>query len=136
MTYRKNTSKSEDKIKRDPVIIFHRSKQNAEESLANQHAFLEAYKEHLPLAATDYIDYMTGDYPQVLKIRELVHSDPSSEFIVIVNSSLSRGEFDEQFNMYRYFELLKALNRANLYYMDSEGKLFKEIKNIKEVGKL
>ena len=105
------------------IIIFHRSKQNAEESIANQQAFLENYQKSFALPTV--IDYITGDYRQTQKITTLIKLP--SKIIVIINSSLSQKEHDQQYDMYLFFNFLKVINRADLYLMDHEGKLYREI---------
>ena len=107
------------------IIIFHRSKQNAEESLANQQAFLENYQKNFALPTV--IDYITGDYRHAQKITALINKQLSSKIIVIINSSLSQKEHDQQYDMYLFFDFLKVIDRADLYLMDHEGKLYREI---------
>ena len=110
---------------KNTIIIFHRSKQNAEESIANQQAFLENYQKSFALPTV--IDYITGDYRQTQKITALINKQLPSKIIIIINSSLSQKEHDQQYDMYLFFDFLKVINRADLYLMDHEGKLYREI---------
>jgi hypothetical protein len=107
------------------IIIFHRPKQNAEESLVNQQAFLENYQKNFVLPTV--IDYVTGDFRQTQKITTLINKQLPSKIIVIINSFLSQKEHDQQYDMYLFFNFLKAINIADLYLMDHEGKLYREI---------
>lgn len=108
------------------IIIFHRSRLNAEESIANQQSFLKEYNNYFPKAKV--IDYITGDSDQASVISELAWRQTSGKIIAIINSPLSRKEYDEQYDMYYLFNSLKIIDKANLYFMDSEGKLYKETK--------
>ena len=115
------------------IIIFHRSKQNAEESFANQQAFLEEYNKHF-VPPVKIIDYMTGDYRQVKEMTELISKHLSSSyFVVVINSHLSMRELDEQYNMHRFLKFLKIVDKADFYLMDSEGKLYREVENIEKL---
>ena len=108
------------------IIIFHRSKENFEENLINQKTFLEAHKEHL--GSVKVIDYMSSDYPKAAEIFEITRR--CNKFTVIVNSFLSKQEYDLQYNLYHYFQSLKTIGVASVYLMDSEGRLYKEVETI------
>lgn len=115
------------------VLIFHRSKQNIEESLANQQAFLENYSKNFT-SPVKVIDYMSGNYSQARELTEMISKYSSSRLIVIINSALSQEEYLSHYDMYSFLKFLKIIDKASLYLMDSEGKLYKEIKNIKDIG--
>ena len=119
--------------KKNPIIIFHRPKTNAEESLANQQSFIESYAKHLPITTFDYI---SGDWLEAQEVTKFIIKnfdkldDEVNKFIIIIQHSLSEEEFIRQYDLYSYFNLLKDIDRADLYLMDSEGKLYEEVKNI------
>lgn len=115
---------------KDSIIIFHRSKHNTEDSISNQLTFLESYRKHF--IPSKVIDYQTGDYRQAKKISELV-KEQSAKIMVIINSNVSRDEYDKQYDMYYFFHCFKIIGTVQLYLMDSEGRLYKEVKNIDEV---
>ena len=108
---------------KNPIIIFHRTKTNAEESLANQQAFLESYTKYLSIPT---IDYMSGDWRKAEEITELVRRD-LNRFIIIIQHFLTKEEFICQYDRYLYFKFLKVIEQADIYLMDSEGKLYKEV---------
>jgi hypothetical protein len=110
------------------IIIFHRSKQNAEESLINQQSFLESHNKNF--TSSTIIDYITGDYSHTQKITTLVNKQLPNKIVVIINSSLSREEHSRQYDMYCYFDFLNIIDIADLYLMDSDGRLYKEVKGL------
>ena len=63
-------------------------------------------------------------------IENLNKSDNTNRFIVIIQHSLSKDEFIHQYDRYPYLNFLRNIDKANLYLMDSEGKLYEEAKNI------
>jgi hypothetical protein len=111
------------------IIIFHRSKQNEEESLANQQAFLKSYNKNIT-SPQNVIDYMTGDRSRAQEMTALINKQIPNKIIVVINSSLSRKEHEQQYDMYCYFDFLKKIDSADFYFMDSEGNLYKEVKDI------
>ena len=111
------------------IIIFHRSKQNEEESLANQQAFLKSYNKNFT-PPSNVIDYVTGAHRHSQEITALINKQLPNKIIVIINSSLSRKEHEQQYDMYCYFNFLKKINMADFYFMDIEGTLYKEVKDI------
>lgn len=118
------------------IIIFHRPKTNAEESLANQQAFIESYVKHLPITA---IDYASGDWLKAQEITDLVienldgPDDNTNKLIIIIQHSLSEDEFIRQYDRYPYFNFLKNIDKADLYLMDSEGKLYRHVENASNI---
>jgi len=113
----------------NPIIIFHRAKTNTEKSIANQQAFIESYAKHLPITT---IDYVSGDWRKAEEITELVRRNLNelinfNKFIIIIQNSLTEDEFTRQYDRYLYFHFLKVIDQADLYLMDSEGKLYKEV---------
>ena len=110
----------------DSVIIFHRSRQNSEEDLINQQTFLEAHKEYL--GSVKVIDYMSNDYRHASEIFKITRR--CNKFAVIINSFLSKQEYDLQYNLHHYFQSLKTIGIASVYLMDSEGRLYKETEMI------
>lgn len=112
------------------IIIFHRSKQNIEESLTNQQIFLECYNKNFT-HPVKIIDYISGDYRQAKEITELISKQSSlKQIIVIINSFLSQKDHELHYDLYNFFHFFKTINMLNLYLMDSGGKLYKELKNI------
>jgi len=111
---------------KDSIIIFYRTNTNAEESLTNQQAFLKAYKEQPTITA---IDYASDDNFKTLEIFELIRNQ-SGRFIVITQSSLSKEEFNDQYEHYKFFDFYQKLGRVELYLMDSFGKLYRQVGNI------
>ena len=111
------------------VIIFHRSSYNSKEDLANQRAFLRA--NHEILKSARIIDYMTADHS---KARELfgVYRDIKSlgKVIVIMNSFLSRKEYELQYDLYFYLRALREVGLASICLMDQEGRVYKEVETV------
>ena len=113
------------------IIIFHRSKHNQEEDLINQKAFLEANKDII--GSAKIIDYMSSDYPDA---RKLFGSfDLSTKITVIMNSFLSRKDYDLQYNLYSYIRSFKAMGIVpiSIYLMDTDGRLYKEMETIERL---
>jgi hypothetical protein len=113
------------------IIIFHRSKHNSEEDLANQRAFLEANRKIIGSAKV--IDYMTSDDVEARKIFEVFRNiNTSDKVIVIVSSFLLKKSHYLQYNMYHYFRFFKAsgIVPMSMYLMDHEGRLYKETETV------
>ena len=109
------------------VIIFHRSSYNSKEDLANQRAFLRA--NHATFKSARIIDYMTGDPCQARKLFEVYRNIESlDKVIVIMNSFLSKQEYDLQYDLYFYLQALREMGLASICLMDQEGRLYKEVK--------
>ena len=105
------------------VIIFHRSKQNSEEDLANQLAFLEVNR--TILRSTHVIDYVSSNYHEASKIIDIVKNQ-SNKTTVIFNSFLSEQDYALHYDLYYFFKFLESINMLNIYLMDSKGRLYKE----------
>ncbi len=111
----------------NPVIIFHRSKQGSEEDLINQQAFLELHKD--TLGSVKVLTYTTGDHRTALDIIDIVRMS-SKKPTIIFNSPFTTKEHDLQYDLYCFFEVLKAMGLSSIYLMDSAGKLYKEAETI------
>jgi len=118
-----------DKTDNNPILIFHRAKANAYDSLSRQQEFLESYKKHLPITA---IDYVTGNERTAKELIDLVKRR-SNKLIIIMQSPLTEDEYIKQYDLHILFRFCKVLDRARIYQMDSEGKLYAPVKNIEDV---
>ncbi len=112
------------------ILLFHRSKNNSEEDLINQQAFLKAHPEIAN--SSRIIDYINGDDNQRRQILKLTQSplDHTLKMIVIFQHFLSQRENDKQYQLYRYLKFLRSIDVSSLYLMDCDGKLYKEIEHI------
>jgi hypothetical protein len=114
---------------KNPTIIFYRTSNNAQESLDYQQPLLEKFKNHPNIKIIDYRsedNFMTFDlFPT---IRE-----QKSRFIVITQSSLTKQEFDDEFEQYKFLDIYEKMDRVELYYMNPYGKLYKSVENIEEL---
>src|SRR5690348_16039916 len=106
------------------VLIFHRSKNNREEDLANQNAFLETYKEQL--GNVRVIDYMSGDSHDAYEVMETLKRNSKPKAIVIMQSYLPRKDYETEYNIYNYLRALERVDRASIFLMDSDGKVYGE----------
>ena len=109
------------------ILIFHRSKRNFHEDLTNQQAFLKANEKILK--STRIIDYMSGTRSQAQELYEVYRDiERLGKVIVIINSCLSRKEYELQYDLYFYLRALKNMGLASIHLMDHEGRLYKEVK--------
>jgi len=117
------------RIKDEPILIFHRSKENAKESKMNQAFFILGYNKNYPHSESiEVIDYETGDYELAREINEIM-LDNTKKPVVIINSSISAIEYDEKYDMYSRFSDLSGSGKIELYLMDSRGRLYKKVEN-------
>jgi hypothetical protein len=111
------------------TIIFHRSPLNTGESLESQQKFLEKYRKYF--ISTKIVDYVTGDYRHVGEVSNLITNQPyGSEVSIIMQSSLSQKEYIRHYDLYPFFNGLRNMGLAELYLMDSEGRLYKEVEGV------
>lgn len=113
------------------TIIFHKSKDNAEESLKNQQSFLKRHKKLL--ASAKIIDYVNGQSEKLCEVNDAIHlaiQKQLSRLIIIVNSPISLKQWDRQYDMYGSLKLFGTMERAELYFMDSEGTIYKRVDDI------
>jgi hypothetical protein len=114
------------------TVIFHHPKQNIN---SQQQIFLQWYKKHYPTPST-IIDYVGGSAnPSSAAIAELIGNfiqQPSKtpKPLLIINSSLSEEQWDNQYDMYNYFAFLNQLESLPLYFLDSIGGLYQYLGNI------
>ncbi len=118
-----------DKNDNNPILIFYRPKTNAEECLANQQAFIKSYTKHLAVAT---IDFVADDRCKVQEIFDLIKKK-SRRKIMIVQSSLSKEKFSKEYDLQIFFDFYKKMQMLDIYLMDSEGKIYEEVKNINEI---
>jgi len=114
---------------KNPTIIFYRTSNNAQESLAYQQPLLEKFKNHPNIEVIDYRsddNFMTFDLFPVIRKQ-------MSRFIVITQSPLSKQEFDDEFEQYKFLDIYEKLGRVELYYMNPYGKLYKQVENIEDI---
>ena len=111
------------------ILIFHRSKRNFHEDLINQQAFLKANKKILKSARI--IDYMSGMHSEAQGLYK-VYKDIEllGKVIVIMNSCLSKKEYELQFDLYFYLRSLRDMGLASMYLMDHEGRIYKEVETV------
>ena len=118
-----------DKTTTNPTIIFHRAKANPEASLARQQAFIDSYLKHLPITT---IDYVSGEWFKAEKISELIRRE-LNKFIIIIQDSLTEDEYTRKYDRYMYFNFLENIGMVDLYLMNSEGKLYEQVKDISSI---
>jgi len=119
-----------------PILIFHRSKENAKESRMNQAFFIMGYNKNYPHSESiEVIDYETGDYELAREINEIM-LDSTKKPVVIINSSIPAMEYDEKYDMYSRFSDLSGSGKIELYLMDSRGRLYKKVESLEKVLEL
>ncbi len=111
------------------TVIFHRTQTNAKDALEIQEAFIEAYLKHLPMATVDYI---TGDYKKSKEMLDLI-TNKKTKLITIIQSPISRRERHLRYDLNNILDFYKARNEIDIYHMDADGRLYKEIKDIEEI---
>ena len=120
-----------DNSTRNPTIIFYRTSNNAEQSLAYQQPLLEKFKNHPNIKV---IDYRSDDNFKALDIFPL-SKNPDSRFIVITQSPITKENFDDEFEHYKFFDMYEEIGRTELYHMSPYGKLYKQVENIEDILK-
>jgi len=118
-----------DNSTKTPTIIFYRTSNNGQESLAYQQPLLEKFKNHLNIKVIDYPsdnNFMSMDLFPVIR-------EQGSRFIVITQSPLTKKDFDYEFEHYKFFDIYKELGRVELYHMSPYGKLYKQVENIEDI---
>jgi len=120
-----------DKTTNDPIIIFHRTQTNSREALEDQKTFIESYLKHLPIAT---IDYISGDYRAADVLLQAVLED-KNRITAIIQAPFSRKEYNLRYDRYNYFNFYKAIGRIDMYMMDGNGRLYKEVGSIQDVIK-
>jgi hypothetical protein len=116
---------------KNPTIIFYRTSNNMEESLAYQQPLLEKFKSNPNIKIIDYRcddNFMSMDLFPVIR-------EQGSRFIVITQSPLTKQEFDDDYKHYMFFDIYEELGRVELYYMNPYGKLYKLVENIEDILK-
>lgn len=121
-----------DKTDNDSIFIFHRAKANVYDSLARQQDFLEVYKKHLPIRT---IDYVTGNERVTRELVDLVKQG-SNKLIIIMQSPLTEDEYIKQYDLHILFRFCRVLDRACIYHMDSEGRIYAPVENIRDIYKI
>jgi len=120
-----------DTAEKTPTIIFYRTSNNKQESLAYQQPLLEKFKNNPNIKVIDYPsddNFMSMDLFPVIR-------EQKSRFIVITQSPLNKQEFDDEFKHYQFLDIYEKLNRVELYYMNPYGKLYKSVENIEGILK-
>jgi|GEM_PF-1470348 len=118
-----------DNSTKTPTIIFSRTSNNAEESLAYQQPLLEKFKNHPNIKVIDYPsdnNFMSMDLFPVIR-------EQGSRFIVITQSPLTKKDFDYEFEHYKFFDIYEELGRVELYHMSPYGKLYKQVTGIEDI---
>lgn len=114
---------------KNPTIIFYRTSNNAQESLAQQQTLLEKFKSNQNIKV---IDYPSDDNFKSMDIFPIIR-EQESRFIAITRSPLNQKEFDDEFEHYKFFDIYKELGRIELYHMNPYGKLYKSVENIENI---
>lgn len=116
-----------------PILIFHRSKENARGSKINQDSFILDYNRNYPhQESIEVIDYVTGDHELAREINEIV-LDSTQRAVVIVNSSIPAMEYEEQYDMHSRFCALSNAGKIELYLMDSRGGLYRRVESLEKI---
>lgn len=118
-----------DKTTNDPIIIFHRTQTNSKEALEDQKIFIESYLKHLPIIT---IDYISGNYRTSDEIFHAILQD-KNRITAIIQSPFPRKEYHLRYDRYNYFNFCKAIGKMDIYLMDGEGRLYKEVGSIEDV---
>ena len=116
-------------IEKNPTIIFYRTSNNAQESLAYQQPLLEKFKNHPNI---EVIDYPSDDNFKTFDIFPIIR-EQGSRFIVITQSPITKEDFDYEFEHYKFFDIYEELGRVELYHMSSYGKLYKQVADIENI---
>jgi hypothetical protein len=120
-----------DNSTKNPTVIFYRTSNNAEQSLAYQQPLLEKFKNH---PDSKVIDYRSDDNFMSMDLFPVIR-EQGSRFIVITQSPITKKDFDYEFEHYKFFDIYQELGRVELYYMNPYGKLYKSVENIEDILK-
>jgi hypothetical protein len=116
---------------KNPTIIFYRTSNNAEQSLAHQRPLLKKFKSQPNIKV---IDYPSDDNFKSMDLFPIIR-EQGSRFIVITQSPITKQEFDDEFEHYKFFDIYQELGRVELYHMSPYGKLYKQVTGIKDILK-